>query len=202
MLCQELPEAERPSLWVPHLQRAAWPRLQVHAPEAVRRAPLRGRMACAHTFECKMLLCWCPVLVTGKVRRMPATALQLKVWGVPQKCVPAMVDVGHPCVDNVYNSWRTVVKGYVQTKQEAIAFGSHPSGKMDEVEVDEAVIRKTELGDNQVQWHEAVGLKRRGGRKSLFISKRPAAGGSAATSCRDSFQTLLQDRHLTACSSQ
>jgi hypothetical protein len=106
-----------------------------------------------------------------------------------------MVDVGHRCVENMYTSWRTTVKGFVQTKQEAIHFGSK-SSKMDELEVDEAVVRKTELGDNKVQWHEVVGLKRRGDRESLLITKRPAAGSSAAASLRDCVQRPLQDHNI------
>ncbi len=62
----------------------------------------------------------------------------------------------------------------MQSKQAGIKFGA-PSGDLDEIEADEAVIRKNELEGHLVEWNEIVGLKRRGDRKSLVIMKRPSA---------------------------
>ena len=103
------------------------------------------------------------------------------VWGVPQKCVPAIVDVSHRGVEAIYGAWRTTLRGYVKEIQGRTMFGSSDPKKLDEIEVDESVVRKQDIGNIQVQWNEIVGLKRRGDRKSLVVMKRPAARASAAS---------------------
>ena len=106
-----------------------------------------------------------------------------QVWSVPQKCVPAIVKgVGHKAVEAIYTAWRTTLKGYVRHVQTGTTFGTSSPSLLDEVEVDETVVRKQHLANHQVQWQEAVALKRRGDRKSLVVLKRPAAANSAVVS--------------------
>ncbi len=64
----------------------------------------------------------------------------------------------------------------VVSKQGPIQFGADTPGSsnVDEFEVDEVSLRKKDLGNNKVQWHEYVGGKRRGDRSSLVLEQRPA----------------------------
>jgi len=87
--------------------------------------------------------------------------------------------VTHKGVDPLYASWRKVLAGFVAAKQETVSFGRDVAGcgsdAFDEIEVDESVFRKTALPDNQVEFHEYVGAKRRGDRQSLHLAKRAGA---------------------------
>ena len=95
------------------------------------------------------------------------------VWDIEQSKVPCLIeDVEHHRVDAVYKAWRHVLKQYVKATQSKIKMGSPSGSAPDQYEVDEAVFRKEDIGDNQVQWQEMVGLKRRGDRKSLVLHKR------------------------------
>ena len=124
-----------------------------------------------------------PVFTVGRGNRFiplskQAGILFCAVWGVQQSMVPALIeDVGHKRVDEVYKSWRNVAKNYVKGVQAKTKFGTPGGGAQphDEYEVDEAVVRKEDIEDNQVQWQEVVGLKRRGDRKSLVVHKRAAS---------------------------
>jgi len=84
----------------------------------------------------------------------------------------------------IYASWRKVLAGFVEGKQESIKFGDKRAGgdpgKLDELEADEAVFRKTDIGNNEVQWQEYVGLKRRGDKGSLYVKKRDSASSQSS----------------------
>ena len=112
-----------------------------------------------------------------------AGVLHCAAWGAKQATVQAQIEgVSRKDVDRIYTEWRYVVGNYVREKQKSIKFGDlrgdGPDGprgkkrKVDELEADEAVFRKEEIGGNVVEWHEMVGLKRRGDRTSLFLQKR------------------------------
>ena len=70
--------------------------------------------------------------------------------------------------------------GYVKNIQGRTMFGSSEPDKLDDIGVDESVVRRQHIGNDQVQWNEIVGLKRRGDRKSLVVLKRPAVRALAA----------------------
>ena len=92
-----------------------------------------------------------------------AGVLFCAAWGVQQSLVPALIQgVGPKMVSGVYTAIRKVVSSYMKVKQEVIKFDAPEGSLPDEFEVDEAVLRKLDIGDNKVQWNEMVGLKRRG----------------------------------------
>ena len=102
-------------------------------------------------------------------------------WGHSQSLVPSLITkVTKNSVATVYKSWRLVLKNYVKVKQASIKFGAAADAPLDEYEVDEAVFRKEDIGNNHVQWQEMIGLKRRGDRKPLVLHKRAAASSTSA----------------------
>lgn len=107
--------------------------------------------------------------------RLQAGILFCAVWGIPKCYVPLLIDgVGNKkLVDNVYTRWRSHLSLYVVYKQQSIVYGgSRSASVLDEVEVDEAIMRKSSIDDEQVEWQEYTGLKRRGDPKSLYLQKR------------------------------
>jgi len=130
-----------------------------------------------------------PILSVGSgISYMPLRTqmaiLFCAAWGFPQKFVPAMIDgLDSPKgVERIYKSWRSLLAIYVKAKQSNIRYGTRPSEAassshkqpMDEIEADEAVFRKKDLPDNEVQWQEYTGTKRRGDRSSLVLDERSA----------------------------
>lgn len=113
--------------------------------------------------------------------------LHCAVWSVPQAVVPAIVEgVGRWAVEEGYKRWRAVSSDYVKTKQKDIQFGTKSvpdkddNTPADEYEGDEVVFRKQDIGNNEVQWLEGVGLKRRGDRASLVLEERHSKRSTAA----------------------
>ena len=110
-----------------------------------------------------------------------AAILHCAVWGVPQSLVPALIEgIQRWPVDRMYIAWRKLVQQYVKGKQDSIKFGQPKdsvdrTAPLDECEWDEAVVRKEDKPDHQVEWYEYVAGKRRGDRESLFVQKRGSA---------------------------
>lgn len=116
-----------------------------------------------------------------------AAVLHCAVWGVPVSNFSTLIpDVSRKQATRIYSEWRRQVALYVEAHQANIRFGSNKSNVLDEIEVDEAVFRKSNVGGNAVQWHEFVGAKRRGDPSSLVLHRRPAGNSVSlrAVACR------------------
>jgi hypothetical protein len=115
-----------------------------------------------------------------------ASVVFCAAWGHKQSLVPTLIEgIKKKAILKGYKAWRAVLVKYMKAEQSKVKFGTPSSSgatcAFDEFEVDEAVFRKGDIEDNQVQFQEFVGLKRRGDRKSLVLHKRD---GDASISSR------------------
>ena len=122
--------------------------------------------------------------------RLQVAILWCAVWRVQQWLVPAIVrGANRNAVDTMCNAWRETLSKFMEEQQEFIKFGNFPNSTelAEEIETDEFVVRK-ETGDDidghpVVSWQEFVNMKRRGDRKSLYVSRRdPSQSVSAVNS--------------------
>lgn len=107
-----------------------------------------------------------------------AAILWCAAWNVQQGMAPAIIKgVKSKACQKVYRDYHWTVAQYVVGNQDKIKFGDerlfdNQTDELDELETDEAVFRKTDVGKNVVEFQEAVGSKRRGDRKSLVLEWR------------------------------